>query len=204
MPVELGMYPTIEPDTALGKALVDFFNVLEPLFSDGSQGTFQAIVFGGCAVHIHTQARGSADVDAEVASHGYADKHEVIGLLDDDAYAFTDEAGVSQILELDSGFNTTLGPLHEDYEDRVIRLVTQSNVENVEVYVAGVMDVAISKLGRFGDRDQSDIQALLRLPGVEVEEFERLAREAIDYYVGNHLPIWGNLKVVLDDYHGGG
>jgi len=63
---------------------------------------------------------------------------------------------------------------------------------------------AISKLGRFGDRDQSDIQALLRLPGVEVEEFERLAREAIDYYVGNHLPIWGNVKVVLDDYHNGG
>lgn len=204
MPIELGVYPTIQPDTALGQALVAFFDVLEPIFADGENGVFQVIVFGGCAVHVHTQARGSADVDAEVASHGYANKKEVIGLLDDDAYQFADEAGVSQILELDPGFNTTLGPLHEDYEDRVIRLVTQSGVDNVEVYIAGAMDVAISKLGRFGERDQSDIQALLRLPNVEVEEFERLAREAIDYYVGSHLPIKGNLNVVLDDYHNGG
>lgn len=108
------------------------------------------------------------------------------------------------MLELDPGFNTTLGPLHEDYEDRVVRLVTQSSVDYVEVYIAGAMDVAISKLGRFGERDQQDIQALLRLPNVDVDEFERLAGEAIGYYVGNHMPVRGNLKVVLDDYHDGG
>ncbi|MEC8917480.1 MAG: DUF6036 family nucleotidyltransferase [Pseudomonadota bacterium] len=201
MPIEPGDYPTIEPSTALGHALVAFFDVLEPVFASGDKGVFQVIVFGGCAVHIHTQARGSADVDAEVASHGYADKSEIIALLDEDAYVFADEEGVSQVLELDSSFNTTLGPLHEDYEDRVIRLVTQSNVPNVEVYVAGAVDVAISKLGRFGDRDLHDIQALLRLPHVNVVEFERLAREAISYYVGDEARILGNLAVVLDDYH---
>lgn len=67
----------------------------------------------------------------------------------------------------------------EDYEDRVIRLVSQSNVPNVEVYVAGAMDVAISKLGRFGECHQHDIQALLRLSYVDIGKFERLAREAI-------------------------
>lgn len=201
MAIEPGVYPTIQPDTALGQALVAFFDVLEPIFASGENGVFQVIVFGGCAVHVHTQARGSADIDAEVASHGQADKKEVIGLLGDDAYLFSDEAGVSQMLELDPGFNTTLGPLHEDYEDRVIRLVTQSSVENVEVYIASAIDVAISKLGRFGERDQSDIQALLRLPGVDISEFERLAREAIDYYVGNHMTVLGSLTQVLDDYH---
>lgn len=204
MSIEPGVYPTIRPETALGQALVAFFDVLEPIFDGGENGVFQVIVFGGCAVHVHTQARGSADVDAEVSSHGYADKKEVIGLLDDDAYLFSDEAGVSRMLELDPGFNTTLGPLHEDYEDRVIRLVTQSSADNVEVYVAGAMDVAISKLGRFGARDQSDIQALLRLSDVDVDVFECLAREAIDYYVGNHMAVLGNLKQVLDDYHNGG
>ncbi|BBI49767.1 hypothetical protein HORIV_21880 [Vreelandella olivaria] len=106
-----------------------------------------------------------------------------------------------QILELDASFNTTLAPLHEDYEDRVIRLVTQSNVPNVEVYIASALDVAITKLGRFGDRDQSDIQTLLQLPYISIEEFERLAREAISYYVGDETRILGNLKVMLDDYH---
>ncbi|WP_277809999.1 DUF6036 family nucleotidyltransferase [Chromohalobacter canadensis] len=201
MPIELRNYPTIEPDTALGHALVAFFDVLEPVFASGDKGVFQVIVFVGCAVHIHTQARGSADVDAEVASHGYADKSDVIARLDEDVYVFTDEEGISQVLELDSSFNTTLGPLHEDYEDRVIRLMTQSRVSNVEVYVAGAIDVAISKLGRFGDRDMHDIQALLQLPHVNIDEFESLAREAISYVVGEQTRILGNLKVVLDDYH---
>ena len=89
----------------------------------------------------------------------------------------------------------------EDYEDRVIRLVSQSNVPNVEVYVAGAMDVAISKLGRFGERDQHDIQALLRLSHVDIGEFGRLAREAISHYVGDETRILGNLNVVLGDYH---
>ena len=200
MPIEPGIYPTIEPDTALGRALVTFFDVLEPVYAGGDKGVFQVIVFGGCAVHIHTQARGSADVDAEVASHGYANKPDIIALLDEDAYVFSDEEGMTQILELDTRFNTTLAPLHEDYEDRVVRLVTQSNVPNVEVYIASALDVAISKLGRFGERDQQDIQALLQLPYVDIGEFERLAREAISYYVGDHTRILGNLKVVLEDY----
>ncbi|MBE0487770.1 MAG: hypothetical protein IBX53_01715 [Halomonas sp.] len=203
MPIEPGIYPTIEPDTALGRALVEFFDVLEPVYAGGERGTFQVIVFGGCAVHIHTRTRGSADVDAEVASHGYAEKSEIVALLGEDAYVFTDEEGVTQMLELDGSFNTTLAPLHEDYEDRVIRLVTESRVPNVEVYVASAIDVAISKLDRFGDRDQQDIQVLLQLPHVDIGEFERLAREAIGYYVGDEARILGNLNVVIDDYHRG-
>ncbi|WP_445001260.1 DUF6036 family nucleotidyltransferase [Halomonas mongoliensis] len=201
MPIEPGMYPTIKPDTALGRAIVEFFDVLEPVYASGERGVFQVIIFGGCAVHIHTQARGSADIDAEVASHGYAEKSQIIALLGEDAYVFTDEEGVTQMLELDGSFNTTLAPLHEDYEDRVIRLMTASEIPNVEVYVASAIDVAISKLGRFGDRDQHDIQALLKLPHVGIDKFERLAREAISYYVGDETRMLGNLNVVLDDFN---
>lgn len=175
--------------------------MLEPVYANGEKGIFQVIVFGGCAVHIHSQVRGSADIDAEVSSHGLADKSEIVALLGEDAYVFADEEGIVQILELDTSFNTTLAPLHEDYEDRVIRLMNQSRVSNVEVYVASALDVAISKLGRFGDRDQDDIQTLLKLPYIDIGEFERLAREAISYYVGDEMRISGNLKVMLDDYH---
>ena len=130
-----------------------------------------------------------------------AKKSDIIALLGEDAYVFTDDAGVVQILELDISFNTTLAPLHEDYEDRVIRLMIQSHAPNVEVYVASALDVAISKLGRFGERDQNDIQTLLQLPYVDIKEFERLAREAISYYVGDETRILGNLKMMLDEYH---
>ncbi|MBK1621657.1 hypothetical protein CKO42_25340 [Lamprobacter modestohalophilus] len=201
MSIDPGESPTIEPNTALGRALVAFFDVLEPVYASGEKGVFQVIVFGGCAVHVHTQARGSADVDAEMASHGYADPAEIVALLGEDAYVFTNEEGVTQMLELDPSFNTTLAPLHEDYESRVIRLMTQSSVRNVEVYVASALDVAITKLGRFGDRDQQDILALLQLREVDVGEFERLTREAISYAVGDHARLLGNLNVVLDSYN---
>lgn len=79
--------------------------------------------------------------------------------------------------------------------------MTQSSVRNVEVYVASALDVAITKLGRFGDRDQQDILALLQLPEVDVGEFERLTREAISYAVGDHARLLGNLNVVLDSYN---
>lgn len=71
---EQGDSQAIKPDTALGQALVDFFEVLEPIYAGGDHGVFRAIVFGGCAVHIHTKARGSADVDVEITSHGLADR----------------------------------------------------------------------------------------------------------------------------------
>lgn len=127
MSIEPGDYPIIEPGTALGLALVEFFDVLEPVYANGDKGIFQVIVFGGCAVHIHSQARGSADIDAEISSHGLANKSEIVALLGEDAYIFSDEEGDVQMLELDTSFNTALSPLHEDYEDRVVQLMTQSS-----------------------------------------------------------------------------
>ncbi len=38
-------------------------------------------------------------------------------------------------------------------------------------------------------------------PHVDIGEFERLAREAIGYYVGDETRILGNLTVVLDDFY---
>lgn len=83
--------PCIEPTSPLGKALVDFFGVLGPTYADGKSGVFKAIIFGGCAVHIHTRARGSADIDAELASHGSANKDEIIAMLLEEPYEYIDE-----------------------------------------------------------------------------------------------------------------
>lgn len=188
---------TIAPTSPFGKAILDFFNILEPVYSSGTCGQFEVIVFGGCAVHIHTQARGSADIDAEIASFGKADRSEILALLDEEAYVFADDSGVQRTLERDAKFNTTLAPIHEDYPDRVVRLYSEMSNPNIRVFIASAVDVAITKLGRFGHQDQEDILELLSLPSVSVTEFERLAKEAIDYSIGDKNRFLGNLDWIL-------
>ena len=46
MLIEQRHQSVIHPDTALGSALVAFFDVLKPLFAHGEQGVFKVIVFG--------------------------------------------------------------------------------------------------------------------------------------------------------------
>lgn len=41
MLAEPGNYSIIEPSTALGRALVAFFDVLEPLYASGEKGIFR-------------------------------------------------------------------------------------------------------------------------------------------------------------------
>nr|WP_301281951.1 DUF6036 family nucleotidyltransferase [Halomonas sp. 707B3] len=105
-------------------------------------------------------------------------------------------------MEYDARYSSTLAPLHYDYVDRVVRLAVQGNANNVEVYVASPVDVAITKLGRFGERDREDIQALLSLSHVDVDEFKLLAEEAIGYAVGEPMRLLGNLSTVLEEYGG--
>lgn len=40
VPIEPGDFTRIEPDTALGRALVEFFDVLEPVYAGGKKGVF--------------------------------------------------------------------------------------------------------------------------------------------------------------------
>ena len=133
-------YPTIEATTPLGIAIADYFGALAPVFANGRNGTFEVIVLGGCAFHVHTQARGSVDIDAEIASHGHARRDEIVTFLGKDTFTFVDERDQVATLRLDHGFNTTLGPLHEDYIDRIVRLSTPSAIPNIEVYIAGALD----------------------------------------------------------------
>lgn len=120
-----------------------------------------------------------------------------MALLGKDTLTFVDERYQVATLRLDHGFNSTLGTLHEDYTDRVVQLSTPSATPNIEVYIAGALDLAVSKLGRFSERDCLDILTLLALPHANVHEFERLATEAPSYYVGNTDRVRGNLQIVL-------
>ena len=53
MPIAPGNYPIIEPNTPLGRALVEFFDVLVPVYGSGEKGLFVV----GCGIRPLSWAR---------------------------------------------------------------------------------------------------------------------------------------------------
>src|SRR3546814_8939187 len=51
---------------SLGQAIGNLFARALPLLTGSPPGSLKVFVFGGCAVHLLTHARGSADIDAEI------------------------------------------------------------------------------------------------------------------------------------------
>jgi len=190
-------------ETALGQALIAMFRSLEnELIAEGAPpGALSVVVFGGCAVHLYTHHRVSTDVDAELLEVALPPGINLRAVLAGLPEAFTDER-TGRVLELayDLNFTPCLGPLHEDYLERVVRLDSFAPLSPIQVLIASPVDIAISKLGRGTDQDISDIFALMRSGFILASEFERLALEAIGCYVGNHEPPTSILRNILQDY----
>lgn len=162
-----------------------FANLAEDLAARNiPEHSVHAYVFGGCAVHMHTQSRASSDVDVEFDYDDMVKATEVRLVLEQlPPVDYDDPAtGPSQLI-WDANFNTTFGPLHEDYQGRA-QVIERTPGSPVVVWLPSAEDIALSKLGRFEDVDQNDILALLSLPNSSWELFESLAREVSGYYVG--------------------
>ncbi|HOI51304.1 MAG TPA: DUF6036 family nucleotidyltransferase [Azonexus sp.] len=146
-----------------------------------------AYVFGGCAVHMHTRSRASSDVDVEFDYDAMVKVSEVRLVLEQLPPVDYDDpvTGPSQLI-WDANFNTTFGPLHEDYQARA-QEIERAPGSPVVVWLPSAEDLALSKLGRFADVDQNDILELLSLPESSWELFESLARDVSGYYVGPPL-----------------
>lgn len=165
-----------------------FANLAEDLAAQNlPEHSVHAYVFGGCAVHMHTQSRVSSDVDVEFNYDDMVKASEVRLVLEQlPPVDYDDPAtGPSQLI-WDANFNTTFGPLHEDYQNRA-QVIERAPGSPVVVWLPSAEDVALSKLGRFGDVDQKDILELLSLPKSSWELFQSLAREVSGYYVGPPL-----------------
>jgi hypothetical protein len=194
----------INQNTALGKAMVAMFSSLESeLAQEGAgAGALTVIVFGGCAVHLYTSYRISMDVDAEFLDVAIPPSLNLRERLEAAPQkTFIDEKNGRAIeLSYDLKFSTCLGPLHEDYLERGIPLDAFASDSPLKVLIASPVDIAISKLGRGSDQDISDINALLRAGFILTADFQRLALQAIDCYVGNHEPPTSILRNILQDY----
>ena len=195
--------PRLNTSSALGQALISMFRAIEmELTLEGaSPGAVQVIVFGGCAVHLYTHYRVSTDVDAEIYCANTQDTLRLRTLLAEFPEQFFDEqSGRVMELNYDLQYNTSFGPLHEDYWERSIPLEEFPLESALHLHVAAPIDIAISKLGRATDQDVDDIMALLRAGFIVTAELRQLALQAIDMYVGNKEPPRSILTNILHDY----
>ncbi|WP_178129074.1 DUF6036 family nucleotidyltransferase [Pseudomonas sp. PB120] len=195
--------PRINTGTALGQALVSMFKSAEAdlVLENATPGAVRIIVFGGCAVHLYTNHRVSTDVDAEIYEVNVPEGLHLQTMLAQIPELFVDErSGRVMELNYDLQYNTSFGPLHEDYWERSLRLAEFSQESPLHVHIAAPIDIAISKLGRATDQDIGDIMALLRGGFILGAELRRLALQAIDVYVGNKEPPTSVLTNILQDY----
>ncbi|BCX72222.1 hypothetical protein KTJ16_14115 [Acinetobacter bereziniae] len=164
-------------------AIFKLFQELEDYIAKNNQnlphGAIKAYIFGGCAFHIHTNARGSNDIDAEIQAIQQLKKQDILLFLENNDIEYLDQNNLETNLEFDRSFNTSLASVDPDYVERAIPLVSN---RIVEVYLVSGLDLAISKLARLSDRDIQDIKELYLNNKFSLESFKKSANNAEMYY----------------------
>lgn len=137
-----------------------------------------AHIVGGMAVNYWTAYRMSVDSDITWS-------HRVLLPPELQSFVVQDEEGLPQVVNIDSSFMDAIGLFHPDWKDDCEEV---TRIRSLVVKVISPTDLAVSKIGRFADRDREDICTLARQRLIEVERVRCRAREALDYFIGD--PIW--------------
>lgn len=183
------MKPRADLDPGYVGALSRLFKRIERLLDgvDPKLLPLRVHIAGGAAALLHTGVRPSRDVDASFSLrvHLPADLEET----------YTDRDGDPASVYLDANYNDTLGPAHEDaFADAEPLAIAGLDPAKIDVRVLAPVDLAISKLGRFGDHDRDDVVAMARAGLLDAVKFERRAKEALKYYVGRPAAPRANLR----------
>lgn len=145
-------------------------------------------VAGGAALHLLTGERATEDVDATFSRR--------VLIADEIAVSYRDPDGRARLLYLDRNYNDTLGLLHEDaYDDSRPVDVPGVDRDVLEVRVLSPLDLAVSKLGRFGEQDRADIELLARRGLIDAASLRARAEDALVGYVGDMAPVRTSIEV---------
>jgi len=135
-------------------------------------------VAGGAALHFHTGARVTEDVDAVFSKR--------VLLKEDIEVSYPDPDGRARLLYLDRRSNDTLGLLHEKaYEDSQPVTIPGVDKRLIDVKVLSPIDLAVTKLFRFADQDREDIELLAKRGLIDSASLRKRAEEALGGYVGD-------------------
>jgi hypothetical protein len=167
--------------TAFSQAIFKMFDNLDDWlteqYTDLPDNAISVYLFGGCAMHLHTGARTSNDVDAELRKIKKLTLQEIAIK----PVVYRDEKGLPKSLFFDGNFDTSIASLDPGYEDRAILLRTTKS-KLVSLYLVSPVDLAVSKLGRLEVNDRCDINTLYQRGLFTEQEFIEAATEALSYY----------------------
>lgn len=172
-------------DSPIAKGLREFFRLLESrLELDRPLTVFLA---GGMAVHLYTAKRVTTDIDAEFAGRVAvpADLFVQVELPD----------GSTEDIYFDSNFSTTLGLIHEDYQQDSVPV--DLGLQHITVRALSPVDLAVSKISRLADPDKEDIRDLVLAGLTNADEIEARAEDALSYYIGNTSSLRFNIRDAL-------
>jgi hypothetical protein len=148
-------------------------------------------VAGGAALHLRTGARLSEDIDAVFSRR--------VVLKDDLNAAYKGPDGRARVLYLDRSYNDTLGLMHQDAYDDSERLELPGTDPGIlEVRVLAPVDLAVSKLARFGDADREDIEILAREKLIDAAGLRKRAEEALKGYVGDLAAVRTSIELACN------
>ena len=160
---------------------------------------------GGFAVHYYTQQRLSGVVDIRWSRRiaippdmqtRYYTQQRLSGVVDirwsrriaipPDMQTFEMDARGSsagkQIVVMDGSFTDVMGSFPPDWEERS---QDARSFGNMVLHVIDPVDLAVSKVARFSERNREDIQALAERGLIDPDTFAKRSDEALECYVGD-------------------
>lgn len=168
-------------DTPLAEAIFELTDGLEELLTEKLEGippgSVKAYIFGGCAIHLYTNVRGSNDLDVALDAAKILDVDSFI--IELDPVYFDDPERGPSTLDWDTSFNVGIPSLGPDYKENAYLLNGGDNI--LHVYVVSAVDVAVSKLSRLAADDMNDIKALYERGYFTLDNFRGVAQDAVDY-----------------------
>ena len=145
-----------------------------------------AYIAGGIAVNYHTGYRMSRDVDVKW-SHRVAIPPEM------QLFHVQNPEDSKDIILVgfDGNFADTLGSFPPEWEEKSIEIC---RVGDIALHIMNPVDLAVSKVARFHERDREDIKKLASDGLIDLDRFKQRAQEALDIYIGDTTFIKYNLR----------
>ena len=111
---------------------------------------------------------------------------------------YRDSEGKARSVYFDASYNESYSLLHEDAHQDAARLRLEG-VEGARILVLQPVDLAVSKLARFGEIDRQDILRLAKAGLISANKLRKRAEAALPAYVGNPDSICTSLDLACRD-----
>lgn len=183
----------IYPD--LAKALTEIVDKMDAsLRESGYAGPpIDMYLAGGMAVNYYCGTRYTEDVDASFS-------RRVIFSADEIVVDYVRADGKRSFIYLDTNYNPTFALMHENFEESALPWAHGGMSDClVKLKILSPVDLAVSKIARFSERDREDIKALAFEGLITESVLRERADDALLDYVGNLVTVKTGIKMACDD-----